>query len=460
MEIKKALRLGNAPRLALVGAGGKTAAIFQIASAYRGPVIVTTSTHFSVEQTRQGDNHFIIRTVEDLNKFQDRMPDGVNIFTGPIAGDRATSISFESLSWLDRWCSRHSVPMLIEADGSRQRPIKAPAQHEPAISPFADMVLVITGMQAVGKPLSSEWVHHPELFAVLSGLEPGDPITPKAIIKVLSHPDGGLKNIPAGAKRVVVLNQADTPELREISSTMAKSLLIDYHAVLTASLKPENLSQHLEENSIQDPSRQISGYVHATHEPVAGIVLAAGGAQRFGSLKQLLDWHGKPLVWHAAQQALDAGLRPVILVIGAQSNQITSALVGLPVNIIQNPDWEQGQGTSVKAGVGALPPETGAAVFLLADQPQIPVQLIERLVKVHAETMAPITAPWVEGRLANPVLFDKDLFLDLMGLTGDAGGRQLFSHHEVTKVRWDDSNILLDIDTPEDYRRILNIDLV
>jgi probable selenium-dependent hydroxylase accessory protein YqeC len=101
------------------------------------------------------------------------------------------------------------VPLLIEADGSRMRPLKAPGEHEPPIPAFATQVVVVAGLTALGQPLTSDWVHRPERFAALSGLEMGQAITSEAVARALSHLSGGLKNIPAGARRVVLLNQAD-----------------------------------------------------------------------------------------------------------------------------------------------------------------------------------------------------------------------------------------------------------
>ena len=107
-------------------------------------------------------------------------------------------------------------------------------------------------------------------------------------------------------------------------------------------------------------------------ESVAGIILAAGASQRMGQPKPLLLWRGKPFVCHVARTALDAGLTPVVIVIGAHAEEVWAALADLPVEIVYNPNWAEGQSTSVQAGLQSLPPETDAAVFLLADQPHIP----------------------------------------------------------------------------------------
>ena len=146
------------------------------------------------------------------------------------------------------------------------------------------------------------------------------------------------------------------------------------------------------------------------------------------------------------------------MVTGAYPEQIQAALSDLPVSIVHNPNWKNGQGTTVSVGVKTLPKECGGALFLLADQPQIPVNLLQRLVKEHASFLAPITAPWTTGRIANPVLFDRELFPALSFLSGDVGGRSLFSKYEVLKVPWNDPNILFDVDTPEDYEDLMALD--
>jgi CTP:molybdopterin cytidylyltransferase MocA len=98
----------------------------------------------------------------------------------------------------------------------------------------------------------------------------------------------------------------------------------------------------------------------------------------------------------------------------------------------------------------------GAAIFLLADQPQVPSTILNALTEKHAQTLAPIIAPLVAGRRANPVLFDRATFPNLMALTGDVGGRAIFSKYPVTYLPWHDESLLLDVDTPEDLLKLRN----
>jgi len=454
MQLIHALRLTPTACIAIVGAGGKTTALFQIARQFTGPVIITATTHFGEWQIPLADQHIIASSPDNLAGVRF---DGVTLVTGPLRQDNRTDgVSQNIISWLRAKTKELSVPLLIEADGARQKPLKAPAAHEPAIPDFVDPVVVVAGLSGLGKPLTDETVHRPETFAKLSGLKISEAITSEALIHVLIHPKGGLKNIPAQARKIVLLNQADTPELQSIGGKMANALLGKFNSVIAGTLEPSNL--------------QI-------FEPTAGIILAAGESKRFGQPKQLLDWRGEPFIRVVAKTALEAGLFPVIVVTGSNANRCEAALQGLPVKTVMNEDWQSGQGSSIRKGVQSLPPSSlrdtspkslgfgrgwvgvGSAIFLLADQPQIHADVIRALVAHHATDLYPIVAPLVlNERRANPVLFDRVTFPDLLALKGDVGGRAIFDKHRVEYLPWHDDRLLLDVDKPEDYQRLVEDD--
>ncbi len=449
--------------IAFSGAGGKSTALFQLARQLPLPVIATSTTHLHVDQVRLADAHWMGQTPADFSGLEDHLQ-GVMLITGPVNGDRTTGLPESLVYWLRELCGYHDLPLLIEADGSRQRPLKAPAEHEPVIPAFVDTVVVVAGLSGVGKPLTEEYVHRPEIFARLSGLVAGEIVSLEAVVRVLTHPEGGLKNIPAAARRVALLNQADTPELQSIGGKMAQELLAAFDAVVVGSLQSGTLQ---------------------TFEHTAGLILAAGEAKRYGQPKQLLDWHGKPFIRQVAETALAAGLSPVVVVTGANTEPVSSAVQGLPLTILHNPAWKNGQSTSIQTGLQALlPPPSlrdaspistplssphfgdqkwgdrggqgreGAAIFLLADQPQVTPTVLRALVERHSLDLSPIVAPQVQGQRANPVLFDRATFPELMSLSGDVGGRAIFSKFPVTYLPWHDESLLADVDTPEDYRRL------
>ena len=431
MNLIRVFRTQSTYTISFTGAGGKTTAMFQLAHEYP-QAIVTATTHLGAWQTTLADHHIIATKLSDLEKIPSQ---GVTLITGEIESGRTKPVNQDILDCLRVNSKELQVPLLVESDGSRQKSLKAPASHEPPIPEFTDTVIVVAGLSVLGKPLTNDNVHRADIFSELSGLQINQPITADTIIRMLKHPQGGLKNIPPTARRIALLNQADTSELQSAGGGMARNLFDHYDSIVVGSLKQTNLQ---------------------TFEHTAGIILAAGRSTRYGSPKQVLDWKGKPFVRQVAETALQAGLWPVVIVTGSYAAEVESCLKDMPVKVVHNPNYQQGQSTSIQAGLQTLPQNIGAAVFLLADQPQIPVEVIRALVDSHTQEMQSIHAPLVlEDRRANPVLFDHDTFPDLMQLTGDIGGRAIFSKYKVEYIPWHDDILLLDVDNPEDYQRLV-----
>ncbi len=235
------------------------------------------------------------------------------------------------------------------------------------------------------------------IFAHLSGLSLGEVVSGQALATVLTSPLGGLKAIPAGCQRVVLLTQADSIELQSEGQAIARRLLPVFERVLIASGMQIPAQDHLDGMGLLD------GPVAATYTPIAGIILAGGQSRRLaGRPKQLLLWRGEPFVRQVAKTALQAGLSPVVVVTGAVKEGIERALDGLPVSLVHNPDWEQGQSTSIRAGLKSLPRGTGGAVFLLSDQPHIPAMLAAALVEAHRQALPKIVAPEVRRPARQP----------------------------------------------------------
>jgi molybdenum cofactor cytidylyltransferase len=187
---------------------------------------------------------------------------------------------------------------------------------------------------------------------------------------------------------------------------------------------------------------------------IAGVILAAGSSTRFGKPKSLLDWFGQSLIRKIAKTALEAGLSPVQIVIGAVKEPLIEEVTDLPVNLLINKDWEMGMSSGVRLGVCSLSDIVSAAIFMLVDQPQISSDLLLAIKNKYQSTHAKIIAPQVHGKRANPVLFDRSLFGELQELQGDTGGRSIMNKYEVTWLLWDDESILEDIDTQDDYDRL------
>jgi len=186
---------------------------------------------------------------------------------------------------------------------------------------------------------------------------------------------------------------------------------------------------------------------------IAAVVLAAGTSSRMGRQKLTLPMpDGRALVRVAVEQVLAAGLDDVVVVVGGDAPAVTAALATLPVRVIVNPRYAEGQSTSIRAGVDALRPGTSAAVVALGDQPLPDPDVIRRLVAAFRATGRPIAAPVYRNGRGNPVLFASTLFGELGGVTGDQGARGVIARDpsRVAEVPIDTA-MPADIDTPEDY---------
>jgi molybdenum cofactor cytidylyltransferase len=189
---------------------------------------------------------------------------------------------------------------------------------------------------------------------------------------------------------------------------------------------------------------------------IAAIVLAAGASTRMGRQKLLLPMpDGRPLVRLSVEQVLAGGLDETVVVLGADAHAVSAALAGLPVRMVVNPRYADGQSTSLRAGLDALRPETEAVVIALGDQPLPDPGVVRRLVTAFRETGRPMAVPVYRDGRGNPVLFGAALFNKLRRVTGDQGGRGIIRNDpaRVAEVSVD-APMPADVDTPADYEAL------
>ncbi len=194
---------------------------------------------------------------------------------------------------------------------------------------------------------------------------------------------------------------------------------------------------------------------------ISAVILAAGRAERMmGEQKLFLPLGGKPVLQWVLESALASDLGEIICVardLTAVRREIR--LADERLFWLLNYAADHGQSTSVSAGLWAANPQSEGVMFLLGDQPLIRKELINSLIEKFAAGEARIVAPSFNGEARNPVLFHRELFPDLLQLTGDRGGRALLEKHreKLALVDWHDEVSFMDIDAPADYERIKSL---
>ena len=184
------------------------------------------------------------------------------------------------------------------------------------------------------------------------------------------------------------------------------------------------------------------------------VILAAGASARMGTPKQLLPVGGRPLIVRAAEAALASGVWPVVVVLGANADQIRPVLVRLPVLTVENPAWPEGMASSIRVGIAALSQLSRSlegAVVALCDQPAFSAGTIAQLIAAQRETGRGIAAARYGGRQGAPALFLRAHFPALVALTGEEGARTLLNDDLATVAAVDLPDLAVDLDTPADY---------
>jgi molybdenum cofactor cytidylyltransferase len=188
------------------------------------------------------------------------------------------------------------------------------------------------------------------------------------------------------------------------------------------------------------------------------IILAAGPSKRLGRLKQLLSFRGQTLVRRAVASAYEAGCAPIIIVIGAEAEQLRRELADWSRSLVHNPRWSDGMGSSIRMGVAAAQQHNhllALLVILTCDQPFLNADVIRALLELRARENKAMAACAYADTVGIPAVFDRAHFAALLHLRDEDGARSvLFSASEaVAQFPWPEGAI--DIDTPEDYEKLI-----
>jgi CTP:molybdopterin cytidylyltransferase MocA len=190
---------------------------------------------------------------------------------------------------------------------------------------------------------------------------------------------------------------------------------------------------------------------------VVGLLLAAGGGRRLGGrAKAGLGYRGRPLVEHGVAELRAGGCARVVVVVGADADAVLAVARLDGCVVVRNPDWASGMGSSLAAGVAALPTDADAVLVTLVDMPGVGAAAVERLIAAYTGHDDLIAAAY-GGKRGHPVLFGRTWWSELAARAeGDAGARALLAEHRarVRLIECGDVADPFDIDTPADLARL------
>jgi len=186
---------------------------------------------------------------------------------------------------------------------------------------------------------------------------------------------------------------------------------------------------------------------------ISGVVLAAGSSKRMGAPKLLKRLAGMPIIDHVVDAFCSSRLDEVLVVTNEPVGEALAAEVRPGVRVLLNRNPEAGMSTSLRLGLGAV--RGRAAVIGLGDQPLLLPSTIDRIISEYTRSGAMVVLPVYDGARGNPVLFDREMFPQIMAVEGDRGAKSVVSENrdQVREVEVDDEGILLDVDSPLDLAR-------
>lgn len=188
------------------------------------------------------------------------------------------------------------------------------------------------------------------------------------------------------------------------------------------------------------------------------VVLAAGESSRLGRPKQLLEFGHETLLTRVVKTAKEAINGPVIVVLGSNAESLKRVITNENVHIVVNNEWEEGMSSSLRTGVQFATsnfPALEGLILSVCDQPFVSAKLLQQLIDVHEQNGSPIVASEYDNTVGTPAFFEKALFSELLELVGDRGAKQLMNKHQENLGTVNFPLGSKDIDTEEDYQRLL-----
>lgn len=442
MKLRQALNVQRGDVVAFTGAGGKTSALFRLcqeltADGWR--VLCTTTTRISEDELANAPAQLAVTesALRPMSISRLLSSHHAVFLHTHIANGKVHGLSPDTINMLTDTVD--SDVILIEADGARRLPFKAPYAHEPVVPRCATLLVPTAGYDIIGQPLDSEHVYNPEAMIERYGYLSGEFVKAPWVASVLRDEELGLKNAPEQARIVALLNKVPYTKSHRLRARVISKLILRQHRI----------------NAVAIGSVQEMTPVLESQRRIAAIVLAAGLSSRMGKMKVLLPWEGnRPIIRVIVDRLKRLRLDDLVVVTGHLADQVRIAVQDEPARVIHNKEYREGDMlSSLKAGLRGLGPEIAAAMIVLGDQPTIDNKVVLQVMNAYAEGRGTIIAPSYKQRRGHPILIDRMYWSEILDLPTGGAPRDVINAHadQIYYVNVETDSVLHDIDTPEDY---------
>ena len=445
MRLCDALGVQRGEVVAFIGAGGKTSALVRLGEELRADgwrVLATTTTRIAEDELEFFPCAIPLELVETPQQLSALLTEhGLVFLYDRLWGGKAMGLSPQTVSGLVDTLDSDAI--LVEADGSRRYPLKAPYDHEPVVPMETTLAVPVAGMNALGKPFNSKTVYNVEKIVERYGFPLEKPIQAAWIAQIVRDETLGLQGIPEGIRTVPLLNRVKKGLIYRLKARRAAQLILQQervHAVIMGQVKKD-------ESPVVEVQRRI-----------AAIVLAGGLSRRMGQSKPLLPWGNQTVIEAIVRRIMPLRLNDVVVVTGYRSADVKAVLKDSGARTVHNRRFASGEMlSSLQAGLSALDDSISACIVFLGDQPQISARLVHQVMTAYAEGQGGIVAPSFMNRRGHPILIDRRYWRDLLDLPDGGAPRDVINANsdDIAYVVTDDESILRDMDTPEEYRAAL-----
>lgn len=439
MRLHEAFNIIRGDVVAFIGAGGKTSALVSLGYelAEQGwRVLATTTTRIGEDQLDLIPAALPYQTHTDV--ISQTLTESRFVF---LYGDiRQGKVHGPDPDWIPRLVDAiDSDILLIEADGARGLPLKAPYPHEPVIPPETSLVVPVASLSVLGEPLDEEHVYNPDAIIERYGFQKGSRIKSPWIAQVIRDEALGLQGVPSSARVIAFLNQTPGKGYARARARLIAKLALRsnrLHGVAIGSVRAANP-------------------IYEVQRPVGAVVLAAGLSSRMGQSKVLLPWgDNKTIIEHIIEQLIVARVDHIVVVTGHMAQEVKDIVKPLGVKVVFNRAYKTGEMlSSLKAGLKAMPDHIAAAMVVLGDQPRIQPKVIYQVLSAYAEGTYEIVAPSYRMKRGHPILIGRRYWSEILNLPRNGAPRDVINAHsdQIHYIKVSTDSVLKDVDTPEDY---------